>query len=59
MIAANINFIPMLNGTNFKNWKENIMIVLSCIDLDLTLKEERPTNLMDESSIEDKRNFEK
>ncbi|CAM8947731.1 unnamed protein product [Rhodiola kirilowii] len=25
-VAANINNVPMLNGTNFRDWKENIMI---------------------------------
>ena len=38
-ISANINSIPVLNGTNFKNWKENVMIVLGCMDLDLVLRE--------------------
>ena len=27
-ISANINSISMLNGTNFKSWKENVLIVL-------------------------------
>ena len=39
-ITANINSIPVLNGTNFKNWKENVMIVLGCMNLDLTFWEE-------------------
>ncbi|CAA6660793.1 unnamed protein product [Spirodela intermedia] len=29
----------MLNDTNFKAWKENVMIVLNCIDLDIILRE--------------------
>lgn len=36
----NINSISMLNGTDFKTWKEKISIVLDYIDLDLSLKKE-------------------
>ena len=35
--------MSVLNGANFKDWKENILIVLGCIDLDLALRIERPT----------------
>ncbi|KAI6668705.1 hypothetical protein NL676_007239 [Syzygium grande] len=34
-ITASINSIPMLNGTNFKSWQENLLIVLGVMDLDL------------------------
>ncbi|WOG86075.1 hypothetical protein DCAR_0205272 [Daucus carota subsp. sativus] len=27
-ITANMNSIPVLNGTNFKSWKENVLLVL-------------------------------
>ena len=37
-ISANINSIPMLNGTNFKSWKENVLIVLRVMDLDIALR---------------------
>ena len=49
----------MLNGTNFKDWKENVMIVLGCMDLDLALRIERPADLTDKSSTEEKRDMEK
>ena len=49
----------MLNGTNFKDWKENILIVLSCMDLDLALRIEQPTSFTDASSPNDRKNFEK
>ena len=58
-IAANINNIPLLNGTNFKEWKENVEIILGCMDLDLALRIEQPTPLTAASSAEDKRDFEK
>ncbi|CAM8943911.1 unnamed protein product [Rhodiola kirilowii] len=35
LVAANLNNILMLNETNFKDWKENITMLLSCMDLDL------------------------
>ncbi|KAL0307882.1 UNVERIFIED_CONTAM: hypothetical protein Scaly_2560000 [Sesamum calycinum] len=37
-ITASINTIPMLNGSNFKSWKENLKIVLGVMDLDLVDK---------------------
>ena len=58
-ISANMNSIPMLNGTNFKDWKENVMIVLGCMDLDLVLRVGQPAALTDKSSPEEKRDFER
>ncbi|KAL2517803.1 hypothetical protein Adt_14050 [Abeliophyllum distichum] len=58
-ISANINSIPMLNGSNFKDWKENVLIVLGYMDLDLAIRIEKPASLTDESSLDDRRNFEK
>ena len=43
-VSAQINSIPMLNGTNFKIWLENVEIVLGCLDLDLALRMERHTS---------------
>ena len=59
IISTNINSIPVLNDTNFKNWKENVMIVLDCMDLDLALREERPASLNDNSSADEKARMEK
>ncbi|KAK8944127.1 hypothetical protein KSP39_PZI007675 [Platanthera zijinensis] len=58
-ISANINSIPILNGTNFKAWKENVQIVLGCMDLDLSLRTDRPQTLTDKSSPDEKRDFER
>ena len=58
-ITANMNSIPVLNGTNFKSWKENVLLVLGCMDLDYAIRKERPASLTDESSTTDKLNFEK
>ena len=59
IISANINSIPMLNGTNFKVWKENVEIVLGCMDLDLALRIEQPASLTVASSPDDRKNYEK
>lgn len=48
----------MLNGTNFKVWKEHVMIVLGCMDLDLALRIEQPREVTDSSSSDKKRNWE-
>ena len=58
-ITASINSIPMLNGTNFKTWHENLHIVLGVMDLDLALRVSSPTLLTVESSFEEKRNIER
>ena len=49
----------MLIRTNFKYWKENILIVLGCKDLDHALRIEQPAFLMEESSSNGRGNFEK
>ena len=58
-INASINSIPMLNGTNFKTWHENLQIVLSVMDLDLTLRVSSPAPLTVESSSDEKRDIER
>ncbi|KAK4381944.1 hypothetical protein Sango_2919200 [Sesamum angolense] len=58
-ITASINTIPMLNGSNFKSWKENLEIVLGVIDFDLALWEDSPPTLTDKSTSEQKREKER
>ena len=43
-ISAQISSIPMLNGSNFKVWKDTVEIVLSCMDLDIAFREEKSTS---------------
>ena len=38
--SANLNSILILNETNFKDWKNNVLNVLGCMDVDLTLRVE-------------------
>ncbi|XP_062089655.1 uncharacterized protein LOC133796191 [Humulus lupulus] len=56
-ISTNINSIPMLNGTNFKDWKRNLLIVLRCMDLDYALRDEQPASLTKESTRDEKADF--
>lgn len=58
-ISANMNNVPMLNGTNFKDWKENILIVLGCMDIDLALRMPKPNALTAQSTPEETVYFEK
>ena len=51
-IPANVNYVPILNGANFKDWKENIKIILGCMDLDLALRIEQPPTPTAESTPE-------
>ncbi|KAM3282684.1 hypothetical protein P3S67_026329 [Capsicum chacoense] len=54
-----MNNIPVLNGTNFKKWKEHIMIVLGCMDLVYALRFDHPADLNETSSNEQKFAYEK
>ncbi|KAH9741472.1 Integrase catalytic domain-containing protein [Citrus sinensis] len=54
-----MNSVPVLNGTNFKDWKENMMILLSCMDLDLSFRHPKPDELTDDSTSEDVLYYEK
>ena len=46
-------------GVTLRIGKKNILIVLGCMDLDLSLRMNKPTSLTDASSLNDKRNYEK
>ncbi|RVW44514.1 hypothetical protein CK203_083065 [Vitis vinifera] len=58
-ISANVKNISMLNDTNFKKWKEHVIIVLGCMDLDYALREDRPSDLTDASIAEQRSTMEK
>ena len=51
-IFSNVNNILVLNGTNFKKWKEHVIIVLGYMDLDYALREDRPPDLTSASTAE-------
>ena len=54
-LSAQVNGILMLNGSNFKIWKENVEIFLGCMELNLALKMGCPTSTpenLNEANIE-------
>ena len=51
-ISANLNSVPVLNGANFKDREENMQIVHGCMDLDPTLRIEKPPSPTDSSTSE-------
>ncbi|CAM8963142.1 unnamed protein product [Rhodiola kirilowii] len=53
-VTANLNNIPILNGTNFEEWKENIKIFLGSMYLDLALRETKPIHLANSRSAFDR-----
>ena len=58
-ITANINSIPMLNGSNFKSWQENLLIVLGFMDLDLAIRKNAPAPFTNESTSDEKKEIER
>ena len=58
-ISANISSIPKLNNSNFMNWKERVMTVLGCLDLDHVFRLDRPAALTNESTPDQKSAYEK
>ncbi|CAJ2635047.1 unnamed protein product [Trifolium pratense] len=58
-ISANLNSVPVLNGANFKDWKEDMKIVLGCMDFDLALRKEQPTSPTETATSEQRAYYEK
>jgi len=44
-VSTQVSRIPILNGTNLKVWKDTVEIVLGCIDLDITLRWDKPITI--------------
>jgi gag-polypeptide of LTR copia-type len=42
-LTADINSILMLTGSNYKEWKDTLEIILGCLDLDITLQLAKPS----------------
>lgn len=49
--------IPLFNGLNFSEWSEQIRFHLGALDLDMSLEEEKPGDITDESSDDDKYHY--
>ncbi|KAJ9560006.1 hypothetical protein OSB04_005166 [Centaurea solstitialis] len=53
-LHSHASSVPLLNGTNFSEWRENVEFTLGVLDLDLALTSEKPPELNDKSTKEDK-----
>ncbi|XP_028075147.1 uncharacterized protein LOC114277453 [Camellia sinensis] len=51
--------IPFLNGDNFSNWNDKILLTLGCMELDLALRVDEPPEPTDESSAAEKSAYDK
>ena len=58
-VSSNMNNMPVLNGSNFKDCEDYILIALGCMDLDYALRIEQPTSPTDGSTSYQRRNYEK
>ncbi|XP_073307158.1 uncharacterized protein [Primulina huaijiensis] len=58
-ISVNLNNIPVLNGSNFKKWKEHVMIILGYMDLDYALRKYRPAPWTSSGTADQKDSLEK
>ena len=50
--------IPSLNGDNYADWKEKILLTLGCMDLDLALRVDEPMVPMESSTQIEKASYE-
>ncbi|KAI5408460.1 hypothetical protein KIW84_054338 [Lathyrus oleraceus] len=58
-ISTNLNSVSILNEKIFKDWKENIEIVLGCMDFDIALKKEQSVSPTESTTSEERKNYEK
>ena len=58
-LHSHLSLIPALNGSNFCDWHEQLLITLGCLDLDLVLRIDKPNLITVESTDEQKDQFEK
>ncbi|XP_059664115.1 uncharacterized protein LOC132309873 [Cornus florida] len=53
-VNSHTSSIPILNGTNFSEWNEQVQFNLGVLDLDLAFQIEKPTAITGENSEEEK-----
>jgi hypothetical protein len=51
---ASIKDIPTLNGSNYKEWKDQLEIVFGLVDLDVVLQSDKPVALAKDSTNDEK-----
>ncbi|KAG5228069.1 Retrovirus-related polyprotein from transposon [Salix suchowensis] len=56
-LNSHASSVPILTGTNFSEWKEQVEFTLGVLDLDLALLKDKPDPLTDKSTPEEKTLF--
>ncbi|XP_076905222.1 uncharacterized protein LOC143560911 [Bidens hawaiensis] len=51
--------VEVLSGANFASWRDSIRLILGMLDLDYALRHDAPATLTDESTTEDKHEYER
>ena len=53
-LHSHASSVPLLNGMNFLDWKEQVQFHLSVLDLDLALEFEKLDAITNDNSVEEK-----
>jgi hypothetical protein len=48
-LTTGISIILILTGSNYKEWKDNLEIILGCLGLDIALQQAKPSVLATDS----------
>ncbi|XP_043725755.1 uncharacterized protein LOC122672329 [Telopea speciosissima] len=57
--SSYLSSIPILTGDNYQKWVKDLKLHLGPLDLDLALREPKPSPLTDSNTVEEKAKFEK
>ena len=53
-LHSHASSVPILNGMNFSDWKEQVQFHLGVLDLDLALESEKLSAITSDSSVDEK-----
>ena len=56
-LLSHASSVPILNGKNFSEWREQVQFHLGILDLDIALESEKPAAITGEGSAEEKSIF--
>ena len=56
-LHSHASSVPILNGMNFSDWKEQVQFHLGVLDLDVALESEKPAAITSDSSADEKSTF--
>ncbi|RWR94802.1 Retrovirus-related Pol polyprotein from transposon TNT 1-94 [Cinnamomum micranthum f. kanehirae] len=58
-LPTQLRSIPVLNGNNFVEWKEQLLLTLGYLDLEMALEEPKPSTPTDQSSANKREEYSK